>query len=110
MAEHANDMPTGYLHQALLAGLNASGTFLLSIQRSTDNFSLATPNLRPAPDGSFIIPHQKRNATTNTTQYVISLDDPYAYAMLATLEAPTRIQLHTLINIRGTNHSQVVYI
>jgi hypothetical protein len=30
--------------------------------------------------------------------------------MLATLEGPIRIQLHTLINIRGTNHSQVVYI
>jgi hypothetical protein len=110
MAEHANDMPTGYLQRALLDGLTASLTFLTSIQRTNDNFSLATPNLRPAPDGSYIIPHQKRNTTTNTTQYVISLDDPYAYAMLATFEGPIRIQLHTLINIRGTNHSQVVYI
>jgi len=29
--------------------------------------------------------------------------------MLATLESPIRIQLHTLINIRGTNHSQVIH-
>ena len=30
--------------------------------------------------------------------------------MLATLEAPDRTQLHTLINIRGTNHTQIVHI
>jgi hypothetical protein len=30
--------------------------------------------------------------------------------MLATLEGPIRIQLHTLINIRGTNHSQFAHI
>jgi hypothetical protein len=110
MADHASDLPTGYLYQALLAGLAASNTFLTSIQRINDNFSLATPTLRPTPDGSYIIPHQKRNTTTNTTQYVVSLDDPTAYAMLATLDGPVRIQLNTLINIRGTNHSQVVYI
>ena len=110
MADHASDTPTGYLHQVLSNGLAATKTFLTSIQRIDDNFSLATPTLRPAPDGSYIIPHPKRNTTTNTTQYVVSLDDPIAYAMLATLEGPVRIQLHTLINIRGTNHSQVVYI
>jgi hypothetical protein len=38
------------------------------------------------------------------------LDDPYSYAMLATLEGPIRIQLHTLITIRGTNHSQVIHL
>ena len=30
--------------------------------------------------------------------------------MLTTLEVPICIQLHTLINIRGTNHSQVIHI
>ena len=43
MSAHNSTTSQGYLHQALLAGLNASVTFLLSIQRSTDNFSLATP-------------------------------------------------------------------
>ncbi len=110
MADHASDTPTGYLQHALSHGLTASKAFLVSIHRIDDNFSLATTTLQPAPDGSYIIPHQKRNTTTTTTQYVISLDDPFAYAMLATLEGPIRIQLHTLINIRGTNHSEIVYI
>ncbi len=30
--------------------------------------------------------------------------------MLDTLEGPIRLQLHTLINIRGTNHSQVIHL
>ncbi len=30
--------------------------------------------------------------------------------MLATLEGTTRVQLNTLINIRGTNHSEVIHI
>ena len=30
--------------------------------------------------------------------------------MLATLEGPIRIQIHTLVNIRGTNHAQIVHI
>ena len=75
-----------------------------------DNFSLATTALLQALDGSHIIPHKKRNTTANNTHYVISPEDSYAYDMLATLEGPIRIQLHTLINIRGTNHSQVIHI
>jgi hypothetical protein len=58
-----------------------------------------------APDGSHIIPHQKRNSAANNIHYIISLEDPHAYAMLATLESPIRIQLNTLITIRDTNHS-----
>ena len=30
--------------------------------------------------------------------------------MLATLEGPIRIQLHTLIHIRGTNHADIVHL
>jgi hypothetical protein len=55
-------------------------------------------------------PYKKRNSTANNTHYIISLDDPHAYSMLATLEGPIRFQLNTLINIRGTNHSQVIHI
>jgi hypothetical protein len=38
------------------------------------------------------------------------MDDEYAYAMLATLEGPIRTQLRDLINIRDTNHSQIIHI
>jgi hypothetical protein len=85
MADHASDTPIGYLQQALFNGLTASKAFLTTIQRIDDNFSLATTTLQPAPDGSYIIPHQKRSSTINTTQLVVSLADPFAYAMLATL-------------------------
>jgi len=47
-----------------------------------------TIHLKPAPDGSYIIPPIKRNSTINNTFYVISMDDEYAYAILATLEGP----------------------
>ena len=30
--------------------------------------------------------------------------------MLATLEGPIRIQLHILVNIRGTNHAQILHL
>ncbi len=108
MVDHASNTPTGYLMHALSQGLATTKAFLTIIQRIGNNFSLPTPTLRPAPDGSYIITHQKRNSTTNNTHYIISLEDPYAYAMLATLEGP--IHLHTLINIRGTNHTQVIHI
>ena len=102
--------PTGYLKYALSQGIASAKSCITSILRTDDNYSLATPALQPAPDGAYILPHQKGNSTSNTTHYVISLEDPYAYAMLATLEGTIRVQLNTFINIRGTNHSQVIHI
>ncbi len=110
MADLASNTPTGYLQYALSQGLAASGSFLINTQRMNANYSLANTTLLMALDGSHIIPHQKRNAAANNTHYIISLEDPHAYAMFATLESPIRIQLNTLINIRGTNHSQVIHI
>ena len=109
MVDHVADTPTGYLHHALLRGLDASRSFLANIQQLDDIFSLASTHLKPASDGAYIIPSQKRNSPTNNTLYIISLEDPHSYAMLAILEGPIRIQLHTLINIRGTIHAQIVH-
>ena len=61
MADHACSTPTGYLHHALIQGLASAKAYLTSIQRIDDNFSLTTPTLQPAPDGAYIVPHQKRN-------------------------------------------------
>jgi hypothetical protein len=52
----------------------------------------------------------KRSSPTDNTHYIKSLEDPYSNAMLSTLESPIRSQLHTHINIRGTNHAQIVYL
>jgi len=82
----------------------------LNIHHNNENFATFTIHFKPAPGESYIIPHQKRNSTTNNTFYAISMDDEYAYAMLATLESPIRTQLRALINIRGTNHSQIIHI
>ncbi len=110
MADHASHTPTRYLQHALSQGLYSSKNFLTKITHLQDNYSFASTNLKPAPYGSFIIPHQKCNSTTNKTHYIISLEDPYSSAMLATLEGPIRLQLHTIINIRGTNNSQVIHL
>jgi len=110
MADHVAHTLSGYVQNALLPGLEASRSFLANIQQLDDNFSLTSTQLKPVPDGAYIIPHQRRNSPTNNTHYIISLEDPHSYVMLATLEGPIRIQLHTLINIRGTNHAQIVHL
>ncbi len=53
---------------------------------------------------------KKRNSPTNNTRYIISLEDPHSYAMLAPPECPIRTQLHAIINIRGTNHAQNIHL
>ena len=90
--------------------MDAANAFLASIQHNNANFATSTIHLKPTPGDSYIIPQKKRNSTANNTFYVISMDDEYSYAMLATLEGPIRTQLRTLITIRGTNHSQIIHI
>jgi len=85
MADHVADTPSGYLQHALLRGLHASRFFLANIQKLEDIYYLASTQLKPTPDGAYIIPHQTRNSPTNNTHYIISLEDPHSYAMLATL-------------------------
>ena len=110
MADHVADTPSGYLQHALLRGLDASRSFLANIQKLEDIYYLASTRLKPSPDGAYIIPHPKRNSPTNNTHYIISMEDPHSYTMLANLEEPIRTQLHTLINIRGTNHAQIIHL
>jgi hypothetical protein len=110
MADHSNHTPTGYLQHALTLGLANSMKVLATTHHLDDNFSLTTTHLKHALDGSFLILKKERDSSTNNTHSVISLDDPYSYAMLATLEGPIRIQPHTLITIRGTNHSEVIHL
>ena len=70
MVDHVADTPTSYLQHALLRGLDACITFVANIQQLDDIFSLASTQLKPTPDGTYIIPHQKRNSPTNNTHYI----------------------------------------
>ncbi len=65
--------------------MDAASAFLINTHHNNKNFATSTIHLKPTPDGSYIIPHKKRNSATNNTRHVISRDDVYAYAMLATL-------------------------
>jgi hypothetical protein len=38
------------------------------------------------------------------------MEDPEAYAMLATFDVPIKIRLPTTITISGSHHQQIVYI
>jgi hypothetical protein len=61
MVDHASNAPTGYLLHALTQGLATTKAFLTTMQRIDAKFSLASPTLQPAPNGSYIMTHQKRN-------------------------------------------------
>jgi len=111
MSDSINQIPTGYLNLALSLGMDAANAFLVNIHHNNENCATSIIHLKPIHDGTYIIPYQKRNSTTKNIFYVISMDGEYAYAMLATLESsPIRIQLRTLINTLGTNHSQIIHI
>jgi hypothetical protein len=81
---------TGYLQIALINDFDSSQSFLTNIIKNNHNFHLASTALKPAPDGSHIIAHQKKNNSPILTNHVISTEDEHAYAMLATLEEPIR--------------------
>jgi hypothetical protein len=44
------------------------------------------------------------------TNFVISLANPKAYAMLATIDTPIKIRLPTTITIAGSHHQQIAHI
>ena len=90
--------------------MDDANAFLNFSRHNNDQFPSATIHIKITLDGSFILPHQKRNTTTNQTYYVISMNDEHVYDMLATPESLTRTQLRTLINIRDTNHALITHI
>ena len=110
MSVSDNQIPTCDLYQALTIDMDASIAFHTHIHHNNDNFSSSMIHLKPAPDGSFIISHQKHNSSANHTYFVIYVHDEYSYAMFATLKDPIRTQMRILINIRGTNSFRIIYI
>jgi hypothetical protein len=75
MSDTNNKISTGYLNSALSLVINAENAFLINIQHNNDNVASSTIHLKPTPDGSYIIPHQKRNSATTNTYYIRTMDD-----------------------------------
>jgi hypothetical protein len=98
---------TGYLHLALQQAKATTEAFLSSIRELKTAHTKSSTLLKQAPDGSFILTHQKKDTSTQATNYIISLADPTTYAMLATLTDPTEVTLPTNTITRGQIRHQI---
>ena len=86
-------MPTGYLGEALKQALQAAVSFVTSIQELQAAHSHSTILLRAGSDGAYILSHAKKDNSTHNTNFVVSVKDPAAYAMLATQNDPIKTTL-----------------
>jgi hypothetical protein len=100
----------GYLLHALTGGIEMATSYITSINIITPKHLATTPRLLPSPDGSYIISHLRKDTSSQKTNFVISLANPQAYAMLATTDTPIKIRLPTTIIIAGSHHQQILFI
>ncbi len=70
----------------------------------------ATPTLLPTSDGSYIILHLQKDTSSQMTNFIISLANPQAYVMIATIDTPIKIILPTTITIAGSHQQKIVHI
>jgi len=101
---------TGYLWAALQKGLTQGVEILGSVGGLTEAFAHALPALQAAPDGAYIMSHNRKILSNQLTNFIISLPDPAAYAILTTLDSFIKILLPTLITVRGQPHPHMVNI
>jgi hypothetical protein len=87
-----------------------TGAFLSSIQELTATHSQNFVALRAAPDGSFIISHAKKDISSQHANFVISMVDPTAYAILSTQNDPIKTSLDTTTTSRGQIKRKVTSI
>jgi len=92
---------TCYLRKALQQALHTSAAFLTSIQELHTTYSQASILLRAAPDGAYIVSHAKTDSSTQLTNFSISIEDPEAYAMLATQNDPIKTSLNATTTSKG---------
>jgi hypothetical protein len=98
---------TGYLHLALQQAKTTTDAFLSSIRELKTAHAQFQTTLKQAPDGSFILAQPKKDTSTQTTNYVISIADPVTCAMMATLTDPTKVTLSTNTITRGQIRHQI---
>jgi hypothetical protein len=93
--------PTCYLGEALKQALQATIAFLTSINELQATHSHSNILLRAVPDGAYILSHAKKDNSTQHTNFVVSIEDPVVYAMLANQNDPIRMTLNTTTTSRG---------
>jgi hypothetical protein len=98
---------TSYLRDALQQALHTSAAFLSSIRELQTAHTQATYNLRAAPDGAYILSRAKKDSPTQLTDFVISIEDPVAYGMLATHNDPIKTSLNTTTTSKGQTRQQI---
>jgi hypothetical protein len=92
---------TNYIKDALRQALHTSAAFLSSIQELHTTNSQASYNLHATPDGAYVLSHAKKETSTQLTNVAISIQDPVAFAMLATQNDPIKTGLSTTTTSRG---------
>ena len=90
--------------------LQASIAFLTSIQELQAAHSQSNTLLRAAPDGAYILSHAKKDISTQNTNFVVSIENPAAYAMLTTQTDPIKTSLNTTTTTRGQTRQQITPI
>jgi hypothetical protein len=97
----------GYLRLAVHQAKRTTEAFLSSIRELTTTHTQTYSTLKQAPDGAYIMSHPKKDTSTQNTNFVISLTEPTAYAMLATLTDPIKTPLPTNTTTRGQTRQQI---
>jgi hypothetical protein len=90
--------------------MEMANSYLSSLNITTPDSLHTSPALLPTPDGAYIISHLLKDTSSQLTNFVISLTQPHAYAMLATIGTKIKIRLLTTITIACTHHQQIVHI
>jgi hypothetical protein len=108
--EDSNGEARGYLKNALQQALHTSTAFLSSIWELHTSHSHASNALRAAPEGFYILFYAKKDSSSHHTNFVISIEDPAAYAMLATQTDPTKTGLNTNTTSNKQTKQQITYI
>jgi hypothetical protein len=89
--------------------MEMANSYLSSLNITTPDSLHTSPALHPTLDGAYIISHLRKDTSSQLTSFVISLAQPHAYAMLATIETHIKIRLPTTITIAGSHHQQIVH-
>jgi hypothetical protein len=87
-----------------------ANSYLSSLNIVTPEYLTTSSTLLPTTDGAYIISHLRKDTSSQLTNFVISLDHPQSYAMLATIETTIKIRLPTTIIIAGSHHQQIVHM
>jgi len=101
---------TGYLRDALQQALHTSVAFLSSIRKLQTIHFHASNLLRAALDGAYILSHAKKDSSTELTNFIISIENPVAYAMLVTQNDPIDTSLITTTTSKGQSGQQITLI